>query len=497
MNKLVKSKSIKLNMIMNAVLSMSSFIFPLITFPYVSRILLPTGTGKVSFANSIISYFVLFAQLGIPTYGIRACAKLRDDSERLGKTVHEIFIINAVMSIAVYIVFLAMLFIVPEIRAEKSLFLVESSLIIFSSIGVEWLYRAMEQYTYITVRSLIFKLIALIAMFALIHSEGDYVIYGAISVFAASASNILNFFNAHKLVRIKPYKNYELKRHLKPVAVFFAMSCATTIYTHLDTVMLGFVKTDADVGYYNAAVKIKSILVSVVTSLSVVLLPRVSYYIENKKTDEFHRITQKVINFVMLIAAPLMVYFMIYAKEGILLLSGEAYAASILPMQIIMPTLLFIGLTNVMGIQILVPMGCEKKVLFSEVVGAAVNLVLNAALIPRFAAAGAAVGTLVAEAAVWIVQFIELKDTVKAAYKKIKYYAIVLGIAAGTALSFWVKLLNVLLIWKLIISAVIFFGAYVLILTLMREPVVREIEAQMAGLLRKFGRADASKEKET
>lgn len=488
MKKSVKSKSIKLNMIMNAVLSMSSFIFPLITFPYVSRILLPVGTGKVSFANSIISYFVLFAQLGIPTYGIRACAKLRDDRDRLSKTVQEVFIINMIMSIAVYIVFLAMLFIVPKMREEKSLFLVESSLIIFSAIGIEWLYKAMEQYTYITVRSLIFKLIALIAMFVLIHKEKDYVIYGAVSVFAASASSILNFFNAHKLVKIKPYKNYELKSHLKPIAVFFAMSCATTIYTHLDTVMLGFVKTDTDVGLYNAAVKIKSILVSVVTSLSVVLLPRVSYYIENNQTDEFRRITKKVINFVMLTAAPLMIYFMIYAKEGILLLSGKAYEGSVIPMQIIMPTLLFIGLTNVMGIQILVPMGREKQVLISEIAGAAVNLVLNSVLIPRFAAAGAAVGTLVAELVVWCVQFAMLKDMAKEAYRKIRYYAIGLGIIAGVALSLWVKMLNVVLICKLIISAALFFGAYVLVLTLMKEPIVIEIESQITGIFKKLRR---------
>lgn len=488
MKKSVKSKSIKLNMIMNAVLSMSSFIFPLITFPYVSRILLPVGTGKVSFANSIISYFVLFAQLGIPTYGIRACAKLRDDRDRLSKTVQEVFIINMIMSIAVYIVFLAMLFIVPKMREEKSLFLVESSLIIFSAIGIEWLYKAMEQYTYITVRSLIFKLIALIAMFVLIHKEKDYVIYGAVSVFAASASSILNFFNAHKLVKIKPYRSYELKSHLKPIAVFFAMSCATTIYTHLDTVMLGFVKTDTDVGLYNAAVKIKSILVSVVTSLSVVLLPRVSYYIENNQTDEFRRITKKVINFVMLTAAPLMIYFMIYAKEGILLLSGKAYEGSVIPMQIIMPTLLFIGLTNVMGIQILVPMGREKQVLISEIAGAAVNLVLNSVLIPRFAAAGAAVGTLVAELVVWCVQFAMLKDMAKEAYRKIRYYAIGLGIIAGVALSLWVKMLNVVLICKLIISAALFFGAYVLVLTLMKEPIVIEIESQITGIFKKLRR---------
>lgn len=127
------------------------------------------------------------------------------------------------------------------------------------------------------------------------------------------------------------------------------MSCATTIYTHLDTVMLGFMTTDADVGYYNAAVKIKTILVSIVTSLGVVLLPRASYYIEHKMIDEFYRIAHKAINFVFLIALPMMLYFMIFAKEGIFFLSGSAYEKSILPMQVIMPTLLFIGLIQCHG----------------------------------------------------------------------------------------------------------------------------------------------------
>ena len=175
---------------------------------------------------------------------------------------------------------------------------------------MEWLYKALEQYTYITVRSVIFKFIALIFMFFLVHKQTDYVIYGGITIFAASASNILNLINAHKFINLKPVGNYNFRRHLKPVLIFFAMSCATTIYTNLDTVMLGFMTTDTDVGYYNAAVKIKVILVSVVTSLGTVLLPRASYYIQRGELKEFHRITRKALNFVFLMATPLFVYFM-------------------------------------------------------------------------------------------------------------------------------------------------------------------------------------------
>ena len=243
---------------MNSILTMSQFIFPLITFPYVSRILLPIGTGKVSFATSVISYFAMFAQLGIPTYGIRACAKVRDNRKKLSKTAQEIFIINIIMSIIAYFVFILALCNVQRLNDEKTLFIIVSLTIFFNAIGMEWLYKALEQYTYITIRSVIFKFIALIAMFLLIKQQSDYIVYGAISIFASSASNIFNFINVHKYIDLHPCGNYNLKKHLKAVAVFFAMSCATTIYTHLDTVMLGFMKTDADVGYYNAG---KTVLV--------------------------------------------------------------------------------------------------------------------------------------------------------------------------------------------------------------------------------------------
>ena len=160
-----KQKSLKLNFVMNAILTMSQFVFPLITFPYVSRILLPIGTGKVSFATSIVSYFTLFAQLGIPTYGIRACAKVRDNREELSKMVQELFIINLMMSALAYVVYFAAIYYVPRFRQDKDLFLIVGLTIFFNAIGMEWLYKALEQYTYITVRSIIFKFIAIVAMF--------------------------------------------------------------------------------------------------------------------------------------------------------------------------------------------------------------------------------------------------------------------------------------------------------------------------------------------
>ena len=450
-----------------------------------SRILLPEGTGKVSFVTSVVTYFNMFAQLGIPTYGIRACAKVRDDKETLSRTVHELLSINLIMSAFAYLVLGICLATIPRFQTEKPLFIIVSTTILFNAVGVEWLYKGLEQYTYITVRSLVFKVIALVAMLGLVHEKSDYVIYGAITIFAASASNVLNLINTRKYIKVRSVGNYNLVRHIKPILIFFAMSCATAIYTNLDTVMLGFMKSDVDVGYYNAAVKIKSVLLGVVTSLGAVLLPRASYYIENGLNDEFQKISKKAIEFVFLIALPLSIYFMIFAKEGVLFLSGSAYEGAIIPMQIIMPTLLWIGLTNIMGIQMLVPLGREKVVLYSEIAGALVDLVINLILIPRMASAGAAIGTLVAEIVVWIVQFIALRVDVTEAYRRIRYGKILFAIVLGIIASIWIKWMQWGAFVTLAFSSIIFFGVYFIILVLAKEPLVCEIKNQIVEKLPK------------
>ena len=478
---MAEKKSLKLNFIMNAILTMSSFLFPLISFPYVSRILLPEGTGKVSFATSLIAYFVMFAQLGIPTYGVRACAKVRDDKRKLTKTAQELLIINLVMTAVSYAaLFLALIF-VPRLRGERTLYLVVSLTIFFTTIGMEWLYKALEQYTYIAVRSIAFKFVALVSMFLLVRSKEDYVIYGGISILASSASFVMNFFHARKYIDLRPVGGYEFRPHLKAVMIFFFMSCASTIYTNMDTVMLGFMESDVTVGYYNAAVRIKNILVSIVTSLGTVLLPRAAYYVEHKLMDEFRTISRKALNFVLVAATPMMLYFILFARDGIFLLSGSAYAGSILPMQLAMPTLLFIGLSNILGIQILVPMGKEIAVLWSIVVGAIVDVILNILLIPAYGAAGAAAANMIAEGTVMLVQFIFLRKEVVPSMKKIQYWKIGLALLAGAAASFWVAGLGFGSFVSLALSAVLFFGAYGLTLLALKERLTGEVLGQLPG----------------
>ena len=461
--KKMKTNSLKLNFIMNVLLTLSSFLFPMLTFPYVSRILGPEGIGKVSFAQSIITYFTLFAQLGIPSYGIRVCAQNRDNKEELSRIVQELTIISLVMTAVVYGALFISVELVNRFRNDKLLILISSASILFGSIGIEWMYKGLEQYAYITTRSLLFKVISVLLMFALIHAKEDYLIYGTISVFASSASQLLNLINARKFIRLKPCGHYHFVRHLRAVGIFLAMSCATTIYTNLDTVMLGFMTTDADVGYYNAAVKMKIILVALVTSLGTVLLPRASYYVKNHQTEEFCRVLMKSFRFVAMVSLPAAVYFILFAKQGILFLSGDAYLAAVVPMQLIMPTIVFIGFSNVTGMQILVPLDGEKYVLYSEIAGAVVDVVINALLIPKMAASGAAIGTTIAEMIVLGVQIYFIRKRYggyESLLKKVNFENIVIATIVGILVSSWCMRLNWGAFAILAVSASCFFTGY-------------------------------------
>ncbi len=480
-----KIKSVKLNMIMNAILTMSSFLFPLITFPYISRIILPIGTGKITFATSIVTYFSMFAQLGIPTYGVKACAKVRDDKEELSRVAQEILIINLITCLFAYLALFASIFYVPKLNEEKELIFIISSTILLTALGVEWLYKALEEYTYITIRSIGFKFIALISMFVLIHKRTDYILYGAITIFAATASNILNFINVRKLIYIHPVGKYNFKRHFKSIIIYFAMAVATTIYTNLDNVMLGFINGDEEVGYYSAAVKIKNLVISVVTSASTVLLPRASYYVEKGMMEEFKSVTKKTMNCILLMSIPAAVYFMLFAKEGIYLLSGEAFAGAIIPMQIIMPTIVFIGITNVLGIQIMIPLGQEIQVLYSEIAGAVIDLVLNIILIPLLGAAGAAIGTLAAEIVVFVWQSMVLKEFAREMFDNVRWRLIIFTMIIAVCATGWVKILAVSSFVTLAISFSIFTLVTIVLLVVRKEELVLEILFQVYSKVRK------------
>lgn len=470
----MKQKSIKKNMFMNIILTLSNFLFPLITFSYVSRVLTPVGTGKVAFVSSVIQYFSYLAILGIPAYGLREAAKVRDDKDKLSKLVHELFIINIVSTILSLLLLFGSVLIIPKFNDYKLLFLIMSSGIFLNTIGFEWLYNALEEYSYITIRSLIFKILYIPLVFLLIHNESDYLIYGFLSIFVTSASFICNFINLRKFINLKKYNNYEFKKHLKPIFILFSASIIISIYANFDVIMIGFIKDEYAVGLYNAALKIKSIVLSLSTAVTSAFVPRIANYINSKNNDGIKKMIMNSFRISMLLALPVIVYTFIYASRVLLLISGNDYLPATSTLQVLMICTVALVLTNLFGNQLLIPLGKEKRFTQSVFVGLFINLILNFLLIPSYGSFGAAIGTLVTE--VWNIIWMStgVKEYIGIIIKETNWYKYIIALVPSVIVSYVLFMLtnNLRNIYVILITGIVFVFIYYSLLLLMKENVL-------------------------
>lgn len=405
----MKIHSVKYNALMNIILKSSMLIFSLITAPYVLRVLGVENNGRVAFAASVVSVFSMIASLGIPVYGVKICAQNRDEPEKLSRTVQELLILSLISTIVIYTLFLIVIFIYPPFREEKTLILISSLTLILNGIGVEWFYQAIEQYDYITFRNVLFKALSLVLVFCFVSQPSDYIVYTVITVIASVGSNIFNIIRLNRYINIKPLGGYNLLIHLKPIFVLFLLTAAATIYTNVDTIMLGVMLDDNAVGLYNAAVKIKVVLASIVTAIGAVVLPRASYYAKAGMNSEFKSMIQASAGIIILVSTPMIFFFTVEAEDVICLFGGNNYESAAVAMQIIMPTLLFIGLSDLIGMQVMIPYNMEKQSVMSTVAGATADILFNLMLIPIYGVAGAAAATLIAELIALLIKLIYIK----------------------------------------------------------------------------------------
>lgn len=482
-------RSMKYNYIMNLVLTASNMLFPLITFPYFARILEPSGIGKVAFVQSFIAYFVLFAQLGVPIYGIKKCAQVRDDKLKLSKTVHELLMLGLVTMGLSYIFLFITIYSFNKIEAYKNLIILMSSQMMFSILGINWLYASLEKYAYITKRSILFKIISIILMFILVNTKNDSFYYALCMVIGISGSNVLNLIYAKKYIFFKWLKNYNIKQHIRPVFLLFTTNVAISIYVNLDTIMIGLIAGDIEVGYYNAAIKINRILLQVVTALGIVLLPRLAYLVNNNLIEEFGRTSRKAIHFVLLVSIPLVFYFAFFANDVIHIIGGNSFTPSIIILQIIMPVITIAGLSNITGIQMLVPLNQEKKLMYSVILGALANIVLNIFLIPSYGALGASIATVIAELIVlsiqvyFVKQFLFVGKIDRFGQQLRKVVFVILSIFFTLILLKMLDLQNITI--RLLMTFTLYLMAYILLLRIIKDNIALEVIALIRKKLQK------------
>lgn len=389
--------SIKRNFLYNILLNVSSVIFPLITAPYVARVLDPDGIGLANFANSYVGYFVLFALLGRNMYSVREVAKLRDNKATREEYVSQIISISAIHTVIATIIYIATVFLVPQFAENKLIFFIAGFSLYILPLQIDWYFSGMENFGHITKRSLIIRTISIIALFLFVKSKSDLYIYMLLSVISSSGNIIWNFILLKK-EGIKPKFTVKgLKRHYKPMLILFSSSVAISVYTMLDTVMLGFMSTYTETGYYSSATHLAKAMLAIVTSLSAVAVPRIAYYMKQGDYGHINDLVSKSLGIVSFLAIPMTVGLICIAPTFVPLFLGKEFYGAIIPLMIMSGIITAIGFNNLTGIQILIGLGLDNRFLQSVLVGTFSNFILNLIVIPIWGASGAAAASVIAE----------------------------------------------------------------------------------------------------
>lgn len=465
--------SLKKNAILNITYKISSLVFPLVTYPYVSRILLADNLGKVSFFNSLTNYMMMVGSLGISTYGVRAIAKVRDDKNELSIITKELVRINIKVTFIVLCIIFVTLPFISKFRSNILLLLISCAQTAIAPFSMEWLYSGLEQYAYIAKRAIAIKLISLVLIFLLVHNQDDYIIYAAILAFGFVGNYICNIIHSTKIINYKIHVRLQLKRHLKPILILFASTLAINIYTNVDTVMLGFINGDRAVGLYDVSCKAKLVLLSLINAISVVLFPRLSHYLAVNDYKSYNVTLKKAIITIMGIAVPVAMFFEIEAKDVILVLGGKDYSDAVLCMQLLMPILIISGFSNITGNQILLPHGLDSSYMQAVCLGAFVDIILNIFLMPKYSLYGAAIATLLAEITQMIVQIWRSWKYLRNSIDICEIKKIILAASvSGYVIYFASKFINSVAIINLSLFGLFFGMMYVIVLTILKSKIL-------------------------
>lgn len=472
-------KSLKKNIFFNVIKSVNSFIFPLITFSYVSHILYAEGMGRFEFARSYTAYFSILAMLGIVNYATREAAKRRDNLIEFSRFVHEILFINLISVMLAGALYGISIMSIKELQSYRVLLYVNAFSIPLTAMGLDWLYSALEQYQYIALRSCLVQAVSLILTLLFVKNSEDVVWYTAITVIATAGANIFNFFNSRKFVIYQWLGNYHLKKHLKSIMILFGMTICVQIFSNIDATMLGLMIGETSVGLYSAAIKMSNVVISLIVAFTAVLAPRIAYYYQNQNWNEIKNLSNKAFQYILLFAVPATCGLFLVAKEIILVFNGASYMSAVLTARIVAFRVLLSPLNTFLMVHLAIPIGKEKNNALTAAIATIGNVLLNIILIPGMEQDGAAIATVVTELIEFIINiflmgcYIDLKDV----RRKMRQYLI------GSAAIFfvWYILKNILSgIGLIVVLTATSIFIYILVLILLKNDEILEIFHRIA-----------------
>lgn len=403
-------KSLKQNFIFNSLYQIMVIAIPLITRPYISRILRAEGIGIYAYANSIAYYFVLFAHLGLNNYGNRAIARVRDDKGTLSKEFCSIYALQLITSCISTIIYLLYIYFVSTDRIVSSIMLVY---VISAGIDINWFFFGLEEFKFTAIRSMFIKLLTVIAIFIFVKSKSDVYVYCIIYVTGMILSQVLLWTRVRRYIDFKCPSNAEIFKHLKPNLVLFIPVIAVSLYKIMDKIMLGSMATKTEVGYYESCEAVIQIPIALVNSLGAVMLPRISNLVARKDDRSTILFIEKSLIVAVFLSSSMGFGIMGVSKEFVPFFYGNGFEKCVHLFQVLMPSCLFLAFANVVRTQYLIPYQRDKEYICSVFIGAAVNLCINALLIPSYGSVGAAIGTLLAEFSVCATQCLMVRKELK------------------------------------------------------------------------------------
>lgn len=409
----MSSNSITKNFLYNLVYQILLIILPLITTPYISRVLGSEGLGTYTYTYTIANYFVLAAMLGVKNYGNRSVAAVRDDRKLLSRTFWEIYGLQLLCSLtatAAYVVYVS-----AFVREYQLIAALQGIYVLSGLMDISWLFFGAEQFRVTVMRNIAIRLINLACIFLFVKSRGDLWLYTLIMTLGMVFSQGYLWMYVKRLVDWRRPKLRDLGKHMIPELILFVPIIAVSLYTMMDKVMLGAMSTMRQVGIYEGAYRILSIPTGVITALGTVMLPRMSNLAAKGKVKESERYIYNSMQFAMFLASGMMFGIAGIAEDFVPLFLGEEYHSCVLLIRVMAPTVPFIAWANVIRTQYLIPNHKDKSYIISVMLGAAVNLVVNALLIPRMQALGAVIGTVCAEGSVCISQTVMVRSKLKIA----------------------------------------------------------------------------------
>ena len=468
-----EKKSITKNYMYNLIYQVLVLISPLITIPYISRVLGAENIGIYSYTLSITAYFILFGALGMSLYAQREIAYNQDNPPKYSLIFWEMVLLRIItMSISILIYY----FTIIKYGTYQLYYKILILEILGNCIDITWFFQGLEEFKKIVKRNVIIKLISITCTFAFVKTSNDLVIYFIIYVLTLLIGNLsLWLYLSRFLVKID-IKKMNIFRHLKPTISLFIPQVAVQVYTILDKTMVGtIVQEKAEVGYYDQSQKIIKIALSVVTSLGTVMLPRIANnYIKNEK-EAVRVYMEKSFNLIFLLSFPMMFGVLAVSGRFVPVFFGQGYDRVIILMNIISPIFILIGLSNVIGTQYLLPTKRQKEYTISVVSGAILNFVANMCLIWKLKAVGASIGTVIAEIAVTSVQLyfvrkdFKIKDLIKMSKNYIISSVIMFGVCCVTGMIIKDNLIATVL--EVLIGIITYFAC----LIILKEEFIGEI----------------------